>query len=292
MRDAFFGQYLLTKGLIDTQQLAKAITEQEVLNKRLGELAIAKNLLNEKQAREILVLQTKEDLFFGESAQKLGYLNQEQADELVKIQLERHVCMGEVIVKLGYVTKELLDKALDEFIREQNKRDKTLPPFFYLEVLKKERPFIEKFTFYTIRILQRMSGIFVKFDHYETSNNTLELSAFSAQVDHCNEQGDRVIRYILLLEDEIANIMHTKVCSRNNVDEHEVSREQSLCELLNIICCASCNSYQIFAKLNASVPHVLKGGSTYSFDKKETVILVSLVTPYGQVKCLLSFLWQ
>ncbi len=292
MSNAFFGQYLLNKGLINAQQLAKALTAQEVLNKKLGELALAENLLDEKQVREILALQTKEDLFFGEGAQKLGYLTQEQVDELVRIQSERHVCLGEVIVKLGYVTKEQRDEALTEFIREQNKREKTLPPFSYIEVLKKERPFIEKFTAHTIRILQRMSGIFVKFDRYEAVENPIELPEFSAQVDHFNEKGERVIRYMILLDDAIAQIMHAKVCKRNSVDEKAVSQDESLCELLNIICCASCNSCQIFAKLSASVPQRIQGKTSYTFDEKEIVILVSLVTPYGPIKCLLSFLWQ
>ncbi len=292
MSNAFFGQYLLRKGMIDAQQLAKALTAQEVMNKKLGELALEQNLLDEKQVREILALQTKADLFFGEGAQKLGYLTQEQVDELVKVQSERHVCLGEVIVTLGYVTKEQRDKALAEFIYEQNKREKTLPPFSYIEVFKRERPFIEKFTTHTIRILQRMSGIFVKFDRYEAVKNTIELPEFSAQVDHFNEQEKRVIRYIILLDDEIARIMHSKVCKRNSVDEKEVSRDESLCELLNIICCVSCNSCQMFARLNASVPRLIEGCSSCAFDKKETVILVSLITPYGPVKFLLSFTWQ
>lgn len=63
MSAAFFGQFLLNKGLIDAQQLAKALTAQEVLNKKLGELALAKNLLSEKQVREILTLQKKKTCF-------------------------------------------------------------------------------------------------------------------------------------------------------------------------------------------------------------------------------------
>ncbi|MFH1094524.1 MAG: hypothetical protein V1739_10305 [Candidatus Omnitrophota bacterium] len=291
MSNAFFGQYLLSKGIIDAQQLAKALTAQEVLNKKLGELAIEQNLLDENQVREILALQTKEDLFFGEGAQKLGCLTQAQVNELVKLQTERHVCLGEVIVKLGYLTKEQRDEALAEFIREQNKREKTLPPFSYIEVLKKERPFIEKFTAHTIRILQRMSGIFVKFDRYEAVNNTFELPEFSAQVDHFNEKGQRVIRYIILLDNAIAQTLHSKVCKRNSVDENEIPQNESICELLNIICCTSCTSFETFARLNASVPKLTSGAASFTFDTQETVILVYLVTPYGPVRFLLSFIW-
>ncbi|MCG2703866.1 MAG: hypothetical protein L6366_05810 [Candidatus Omnitrophica bacterium] len=292
MCDAFFGQYLLSNRIIDAQQLATALTAQEVLNKKLGELALEQRLLDGKQVREILALQTKEDLFFGEGAQKLGYLTQEQVDKLVKLQSRQHVCLGEVFLKLGYMTKEQRDEALTEFIFEQNKRDKALPPFSYIEAFKKERPFIEKFTAHTITILQRISGIFVKFDRYTAVKNTIELPAFSAQVDHFNEHGERVIRYIILLEDTIAQILHSKICKRNSIDENKSSRDESLCELLNIICCASCNNCQVFTHLNASVPRLISGVSSYSFDEKETAFLVSLVTPYGPLKFLLSFIWQ
>lgn len=190
------------------------------------------------------------------------------------------------------MAKEQRDEALAEFIREQNKREKTLPPFSYLEVLKKERPFIEKFTSHTIRILQRMSGIFVKFDQYTEAKNPIKLPAFAAQVDHFDMQGERVIRYIMLLDDAIAKIMHEKVCKRNNVDTKDVSLNESLCELLNIICCTSCNSCQAYAKLDASVPQIIENRETYDFDNKETIILVSLVSPHGPIKCLLSFVWK
>ena len=62
MGNEFFGQYLLSQGLLDAQQLAKALTAQEVLKKKLGELAIAKNMLEEQQVREVFDLQKKEYL--------------------------------------------------------------------------------------------------------------------------------------------------------------------------------------------------------------------------------------
>jgi len=197
-----------------------------------------------------------------------------------------------VIVQRGYITKEKRDETLTKFTEEQNKRDKTLPPFSYIEVFKKERPVIEKFTSHTVRILQRMSGIFVKFDWHETVNNNFTLPEFSAQVDHFNEQGDRVIRYIMLLKGEMAQILHTKICRRNGVDETLVKKNETLCELLNIICYASCTSYQVFVKLNASVPQVLSSETLSPLDEKETKILVSLVNSYGPIKILLLFTWQ
>ncbi|MBU1044482.1 MAG: hypothetical protein KJ915_08830 [Candidatus Omnitrophica bacterium] len=288
MHIAFFGQYLLSQGIINAQQLAKALTAQEALNKNLGTLAVSQNMLAPQQVQEILELQKPEDLFFGECAQKLGYLNQTQVDKLVKMQNEQHVCLGEVLVTLGYISKEARDEALTDFIKEQNKRGKTLPPFSHLEVLKKERPFIEKFTANTVKLLQRMSGVIVKFEKYETIGQTLNLPAFAAKVDHIDESGKCILRYILLLEKEIADIMHLKICRRNNIDAQSMPGTESLIELLNIICCTSSNSCLTLTQISASVPHLLTG-SEFSFDQNAKAILVSLISPYGKISFVLSF---
>jgi hypothetical protein len=291
MQAVFFGQYLLSQGIIDAQQLAKALTAQEVVNKNLGTLAISQLLLNEKQVQEILELQKTEDLFFGECAQKLGYLSQEQVDKLVKTQSEEHVYLGEILITLGYLTKEIRDEALADFIKIQNKLGKAFPPFSHLEVLKKEKPFIEKFTDNTIKLLQRMSGMIVKFEKYETIDQPLTLTAFSAKVDHFNKKGKCVLSYILLLEKEIAKIMHIKVCRRNEVDAQSLSSADSLIELLNIICCSSSNSCHSLAQISASVPQLLQGNS-FTFAPDDKAILVSLISPYGKIRFVLSFGWE
>ncbi|MFH1061996.1 MAG: hypothetical protein V1747_03820 [Candidatus Omnitrophota bacterium] len=291
MHAVFFGQYLLSQGIINAQQLAKALIAQEVVNKNLGTLAVSKNLLDLKQVREILELQKTEDLFFGECAQKLGYLTQAQVDTLVKIQSEEHVCLGEVLVTLGYLSKEIRDESLADFIKEQNKRGKVFPPFSHLEILKKEKPFIEKFTSNTIKLLQRMSGIIVRFEKYETINQTIALTAFAAKVDHINENNKHVLSYILLLEKEITNILHIKVCRRNSVDALSMRSSESLLELLNIICCASANSCQSLARISVSVPQVLHG-DLFTFDQDAKSILVNLISPYGKIQFVLSFLWE
>ncbi|MBU1087487.1 MAG: hypothetical protein KKD05_08210 [Candidatus Omnitrophica bacterium] len=288
MHTAFFGQYLLSQGLIDANQLSKALTAQETLNKNFGTLAVNQKLLYPEQVKKILELQKTEDLFFGECAQKLGYLNQEQVDKLVKIQTEEHVCLGEILVTLGYISKLARDEALANFIKEQNKRGKTLPPYSHLEILKKEKPFIEKFTANTVKLLHRMSGIIIKFEKYETIAQILPLPAFAVKVDHVDKTGKCVLRYILLLEKEIAHIMHIKVCRQNNIDPLIIPNSESLNELLNIICCASAANCR---SITPSAPQVLTGNK-FDFEQNTKPILVSLISPYGKISFVLSFLWE
>ena len=52
MDSMFFWQYLLDNGLLNAQQLVNALTFQEDLNRRLGELALEKKMLTEEQIKK------------------------------------------------------------------------------------------------------------------------------------------------------------------------------------------------------------------------------------------------
>lgn len=289
MKSVFFGQYLLNKGLINAQQLTKALTEQETLNKRLGDLALEKKMLNGEQIKKISELQKKEDILFGEGAKKLGYLTQERIDNLLQIQKEKHLYIGDALVSLGYLTKKQRDEALADFITEQNESSKIITPFIYPETLSKQSPFIEKFTSCTIKLLQRMSGIYVKFDRYEIKEKETPLEAFSIQADLIDPEGKCVMRYILLLGEEMAKIIYAKICKHDNMKTEEVSAQEIFYELTNIICGISCANLQSYARLRTSVPKILSNKSRSVLNENEKTVLVSLITSYGQIKFMLVF---
>ena len=56
-----------------------------------------------------------------------------------------------------------MDAVLTDFIIEQNEASQNTTAFSCPETLSKERPFIEILTAQTIKLLQRMSGICIKF---------------------------------------------------------------------------------------------------------------------------------
>lgn len=289
MKSAFFGQYLLNKGLINAQQLIKALNEQEALNKRLGDLALEKKMLNEEQIKKISELQKKDDIFFGEGAKKLGYLSQEQIDNLLQIQKEKHLYIGDALVSLGYLTKQQRDEALADFIIEQNESSKIIAPFISSETLSKQRPFIEQFTSCTIKLLQRMSGIYVKFDQYEIKEKETPLEAISVQADLIDPEGKCIMRYILLLGEETAKSIYVKICKHDNIKTEDVSPREIFYELTNIICGISCANLQSAARLTTSVPKILSDESRCALNENEKTILVSLITTYGQIKFMLVF---
>ena len=290
MQSAFFGQYLLNKGLINAQQLAKALALQEVMNKRTGDLAIELGLLNRQQVRAIVELQKKEDIYFGEAAKKLLLMTKPQVDALLKIQKERHVYIGDAVVKLGYIGEEQREKALMSYVEEQNENAATITPYCYPESISPLRPFIEKFTLYTIKIMQRMCGTFTKFNNYKMIENEPLLAAIYISVDCRYTQKKGAVYYTLFMCEEMEKIITAKICRNEEMKAEHIAKEAMLSELVNIICGLSCDSLQDFTLLSAGVPKITTADPRPTFPAERKTMLVSLISPYGQIEFMLNFI--
>lgn len=122
MNTRFFGQYLLEKGRITSQQLLAALECQKAITEPIGTIALERGLLTAEQIKQILQQQRKTNQRFGEIAVVLGFLTQAQLDELLDKQDTNHRArLGEALVSKGYITLETLEKELKEFIKESEK---------------------------------------------------------------------------------------------------------------------------------------------------------------------------
>ncbi|HWP22566.1 MAG TPA: chemotaxis protein CheX [Candidatus Binatia bacterium] len=118
----FFGQYLLEKGRITSQQLLDALECQKSVTAPIGALALERGLLTAEQIRQILQQQKKTNQLFGEIAVALGFLTQAQLDRLLDTQeISHRAKLGEVLVSKQYMTLETLEKELKEYNREAEK---------------------------------------------------------------------------------------------------------------------------------------------------------------------------
>jgi CheY-specific phosphatase CheX len=122
MNTRFFGQYLLEKGRITSQQLVAALECQKGITEPIGTIALERGLLTAEQIKQILQQQRKTNERFGEIAVVLGFLTQAQLDELLDKQDTNHRArLGEALVSKGYITLETLEKELKEYIKESEK---------------------------------------------------------------------------------------------------------------------------------------------------------------------------
>lgn len=113
MAAKFFGQFLLEKGLISSQQLLHALDAQRASNPMLGELAEAAGMLTASQTERINQRQRAEDRRFGDLAQEMGLLRADQVDSLLSMQKARRRYFGEILVDAGILVPEVLERELE-----------------------------------------------------------------------------------------------------------------------------------------------------------------------------------
>jgi hypothetical protein len=118
MRKRFFGQYLLSKGLITAPQLLAAVEYQDKHNSKLGELAVSLGLVTPFEAQQINAVQVREDCLFGAASIQLGLLTEEQVKDVLAAQRDQHVRLGQALETLGYLDRATIDSVLSEFLAD------------------------------------------------------------------------------------------------------------------------------------------------------------------------------
>jgi len=121
MSAKFFGQYLLERGRITSQQLYEALEFQKQVKLPVGVLALEAGLLTAEQIKSVVARQSNSDKRFGELALAMGLLNQAQLDELLERQITHKVRLGEALIVKGFVGLDVLDKELREYQKEEGR---------------------------------------------------------------------------------------------------------------------------------------------------------------------------
>ncbi|MBC7794446.1 MAG: hypothetical protein H7Z43_12140, partial [Clostridia bacterium] len=131
MATQFFGQFLLSRGLITRSQLLEAVEYQEKNNLRLGEYAVKKGVISLAESTKILAAQAKRDVQFGEAAVELGILDDQKLQQLLRAQRADHVFLNDVLVRLNVLSAEAshtLMKSYRDDQRGQNGESIFVPP--------------------------------------------------------------------------------------------------------------------------------------------------------------------
>lgn len=126
MAAKFFGQYLLEKGVITSQQLLRALDVQRTSNPALGELAVDAGMLTAAQAQVINEKQRREDKRFGDLAQAMGLLTPDEVLQLLETQRTRRKLFGEILVEEGFIGRAQLEAELREHSGERDEALRSL----------------------------------------------------------------------------------------------------------------------------------------------------------------------
>lgn len=120
MYSQFFGNYLLSKQAVTSEQLLHAMQEQHSRHIKLGTLAIHAGLMNASQVDSIVIRQTHEDKRFGELAIEAGYLTKEQVSDLLQSQTPDYLLIGQSLVDRGILSNTQLEDLINSY-QEENK---------------------------------------------------------------------------------------------------------------------------------------------------------------------------
>ncbi|SCP95118.1 chemotaxis protein CheX [Anaerobium acetethylicum] len=142
MYTQFFGNYLLSKGLVTSEQMVEAIRYTKTVHLKLGMLAIHAGYMTSGEVEQVHILQTRISKPFGELAVAEGFLTPEQVTELLSAQKPGFLLLGQALIERGYISTNQFESVLsayqsefeitdNDFSEDQTHRIDTLIQDFY-----------------------------------------------------------------------------------------------------------------------------------------------------------------
>lgn len=113
-----FGQYLLNKGLLLSEQLCDLLACKHAVRAKLGLLAINAGMMTTEQVEKVHQIQHRTDKKFGEIALEQAYLTFDQLEELLASQQRDYLSLSQMLLDRGYLDMEQLECALENYKRD------------------------------------------------------------------------------------------------------------------------------------------------------------------------------
>ena len=285
MSAKFFGQFLLERGRITSQQLYQALEFQKQLKLPVGVLALESGLLTSDQIKAVVARQYKSDKLFGELALAMGLLNQAQLDELLERQVSHKVRLGEALIVKGYVDLDVLDKELKEFQKEESRIAQQVATAFNNLA---NRQIVKTFTDLMVMMFTDFGGQQdVKVEHCETGKEKVRLFRW---VISQNIAGENVDFNCLLsvppkLMLQIASTMLDQDIS--TADELALDATKEFVNIANGNACAKLSEDGV--TLTMQPPQVYETTSKPYSIQKQDVVCVHLAAPDAKLEVAFEF---
>lgn len=115
MYTQFFGNYLLTRGIVTQEQLFSAMQRMTHEHMRLGTLAIHAGYMTSSEVDAVVIEQTHTDRKFGELAVELGFLTNEQVIELLQEQSPDFLLLGQILTDDGILSSQEFENIIADY---------------------------------------------------------------------------------------------------------------------------------------------------------------------------------
>jgi len=249
----FFGQYLLSRGVISREVLIEAIERQRKTNLSLVELAVREGCIEPQRANGILTRYRTTDAGLEELCLEYGQIDREKLEELLRIQRSDWVKIGAAFIDSGHLNRDQVEKYLadfDELQREANQR--LAADFRSCNDPETTKTVIELSVFY----LQRFTSGPVKLLTLATDDGVLA----SGRRRYAQKLvGDREICCALDLPSQLATTIAQDFIGIPVEDDSEVAID-AVCECVNIIGGHACTELEASGfRLRPEPPFSAKG---------------------------------
>lgn len=108
-----FGNFLLSKKIITSEQLQEALDFEKSVHLKLGIIAVNAGFMSADNVNLVHNTQSKVDKKFGEIAIEMGFLNEEKLQTLLSTQKSGQLLLGQALLDKKYMTLEQLEEALN-----------------------------------------------------------------------------------------------------------------------------------------------------------------------------------
>ncbi len=115
MLTQFFGNYLLEKNIITSDQLLQALDRKHNTSQSLDALALSSGYMSKDEIEDVHNMQCVRDDEFVRLALHMGYLTISQASELEEAQHFGYLLLGRAIIELGFCTQEEMSKIIADY---------------------------------------------------------------------------------------------------------------------------------------------------------------------------------
>ena len=119
----FFGNYLLSHGVVTREQLLETMHRKSSTKIKLGTLAIHAGCDLESRVDRIVILQRHEDKRFGELAIHEGYLTEAEVTKLLAEQKPDFLLLGQALVDEGLINNQQLQELIIDYQSENELDD-------------------------------------------------------------------------------------------------------------------------------------------------------------------------
>lgn len=111
----YFGRYLVSKGILSSEQYDEIISDSKSTKVKMGFLAVEEEVMTAEQADEVNMLQHTQDRKFGDIAIEKGYLSEEQVAALLKKQGDEYLLFVQALVDREIMSIEEIQHEMNAY---------------------------------------------------------------------------------------------------------------------------------------------------------------------------------